>query len=554
MDQAQHRKLYQAQHHKADRAQHRHRADHSAVPPQAGDNSLNRLRSWAVVAEELLRWMHEHDEDICIVADEKGHEHTWLYKAGLWRLAAKPASFLETQIETRLQERKVRWLSTARFVTEVRKYIERSPKVRPSEIIAWDNHGKIATRSGLIDPVTLKIEPLQKQHYATWRIEIDYDPTAKCPLFLELLDDYFNDQGAEEREKQITLLQDFAGTMLIDLLPKALKRALVLLGASDTGKSTLLRTLWRILTDKPISTSFAELSGPHGLEEFVRRAPWVLDEAFNISVWHLSDRVKSVISRDTLTINPKNQPLLTKPVFAPCLWGTNHPPTFKENTEAMVNRLLIERLTRVFDKDNPAGVAIKAKAANPAWEPDDLIHEREKAGLLNWMLAGLKRVLERGNFVNTTAGLIALNEMRLDANPVYGFIRDCVMFDPDAMMSTTDFCAAFLGWREATHGDDKTSHGPHFIGKNLAALSHPRIGQNKDVFKEQDGRRFYVGIALDVEGRAHFDAVATTRYQRPESWLKRISLASGEVRQVIPEKWLGDAEVVKLKKRLPDED
>ena len=120
----------------------------------------------------------------------------------------------------------------------------------------------------------------------------------------------------------------------------------------------------------------------------------MLDEAFDIGVWHLSSRVKAIISREPLSINPKNLPLITMPINAPCLWGTNHPPTFKENTEAMVNRLLIVLLKRVFDKDNPVGVAAKAKAVNPAWEPSDLILDREKAGLLNWMLIGLQRVLE----------------------------------------------------------------------------------------------------------------------------------------------------------------
>jgi len=32
---------------------------------------------------------------------------------------------------------------------------------------------------------------------------------------------------------------------------------------------------------EPISTSLTELSGAFGLEEFARRAPWVLQEAFD---------------------------------------------------------------------------------------------------------------------------------------------------------------------------------------------------------------------------------------------------------------------------------
>ena len=171
-----------------------------------------------------------------------------------------------------LREMKCSSASKARFVTEVRKYIERSPTVRAPGTIVWDAHGKVPTRSGLIDPRTLKLEPLKKEHYATWRIDVDYDPTAKCPLWEEMLGDYFPGYASDEREQRVVLLQDFAGTMLVDRLPKALKRALVPYGPSDTGKSSLIRALWRLFVDKPISVAIADISGPHGLEEFTRRA------------------------------------------------------------------------------------------------------------------------------------------------------------------------------------------------------------------------------------------------------------------------------------------
>jgi hypothetical protein len=394
-----------------------------------GSNSMNKLPFHGEVAEELLRRMDTRGEELRIVADEKGEEHVWIYRGGLWSLKKSVDPWLEHQIEMTLREMKCSSASKARFVTEVRKYIERSPSVRTQDRVVWDAHGKVPTRSGLIDPRTLKLEPFKKEHYATWRIDVDYDPTAKCPLWEEMLGDYFPGYASDEREQRVVLLQDFAGTMLVDRLPKALRRALVLYGPSDTGKSSLIRALWRLFVDEPISVAIADISGPHGLEEFTRRAPWALDEAFNSSGWHVSDKAKSIISGDPMSINRKNKALITVRICAPCIWGTNHSVKFKENTDAIVNRLLILPLKRIFDKNRPAGIAAKAKAINPAWEPDDLIHDQEKAGLLNWMLTGLKRLLERGNFVNTAEGLAALDEMKLDANPIAGFLRDCTSFN-----------------------------------------------------------------------------------------------------------------------------
>ena len=514
-----------------------------------GHNRSGKPTEHARVGEALLGAMRRRGEALCRIHDEKGRTHFWYYQDGLWTLLLEPAEWLEHAIEVMLRLMNKAHKSRVKFITEVRKYIERSPDILVPGKISWDDHGKVPTRSGLIDPVTLAIEPFQKEHYATWRLDLDYDPAASCPLWEELLGDYLDAEAAEERKKRITLLQDFSGTTLIDRLPKALKRALVLQGASDTGKSILLRVLSAMLTDTPISTSLADISGPHGLEEFLRRAPWVLDEAFDIGIWHLSSRVKAIISREPLSINPKNLRPLTKPINAPALWGTNHPPAFKENTEAMVNRLLIVLLTRVFDKDNPVGVAAKARSVNPTWEPFDLILDRERAGVLNWMLAGLQRVLERGNFINTTEGEAELAEMKLNANPVAGFIADCIEYDVDAMISTADFHAAFTGWRYGSHGDEKANFSRAFLGRHLAALSDPDILQDKHTFMKRDGSRFYIGIRLNEQGGIHFQTVLTMQSLKPDLRFQGISITKEDTCRPIPPDWLDHPKVVKLKLR-----
>jgi phage/plasmid-associated DNA primase len=356
-------------------------------------------------------------------------------------------------------------------------------------------------------------------------------------------------KAVEEREKRITLLQDFAGTTLIDRLPKALKRALVLYGASDTGKSILLRVLSAILADTTISKALAEITGPHSLEEFMFRRPWVLDEAFDANVWLLSAIVKAIISREPLSINRKNLPLLTTVIVAPCMWGTNHPPAFKESTEAMVNRLLIVALTRVFDKDNPVGVAAKALAVNPTWEPSDLILDRERAGVFTWMMVGLKRVLERGNFVNTEEGKATLTEMRLNANPVAGFVANCIEYDVDAMISTADFHAAFTGWRLADHGDEKVNFSRASLGRYLSALADPNILQDKHTFKKRDGTRFYIGIRLNEQGGTHFGTVATRQILTPDLKFQGTSPTKEDTRQLIPPEWLTHPKVANLRNR-----
>ena len=515
------------------------------APPGVGHNRRGKMSEHAKVGEKLLGTLRGLGEALNDIHDLENRTHLWRYKDGLWTMLPEPTKWLNHAIEVMLRVMGKPGKKD-RLVTEVRKYIERSPDIK-LPVVVWNGHGKVPTRAGLVDPITLAIEPYRKEHYATWRLDADYDPDAKCPLWLELLDAYFADKPAQERETLIELLQDFAGTTLIDKLPKALKRALVLYGASDTGKSVILRVLSAILADKTISKALPEITATHALEEFMFRRPWVLDEAFDANVWVLSALVKAIISREPLSINRKNLALITTAIVAPCLWGTNHPPAFKESTDAMVNRLLIVHLTRVFDKDNPVGVAAKAKAVNSTWEPSDLILERERDGVFTWMMAGLKRVLERGNFVNTEEGKALLHEMKLNANPVAGFVANCVEYDPEAMITVADFHAAFTGWRTADHGDEKVNFSRASLGRYLVALADPGILHDRSIYRDRPGTRFYLGIRLNALGIEHFETVATRQSLIPDLKFQGISKTGAEANKRIFDEWWFHAKVQDLR-------
>jgi hypothetical protein len=71
------------------------------------------------------------------------------------------------------------------------------------------------------------------------------------------------------------------GVSLLDVKPKALTKALITVGDSNSGKTMLVEVMSGLLTDEPIATPLDALSGPHGLMEFVRRAPWTLHKAFD---------------------------------------------------------------------------------------------------------------------------------------------------------------------------------------------------------------------------------------------------------------------------------
>jgi hypothetical protein len=228
------------------------------------------------LAERWLGDRGQHDIDLRLVSDTDGHKHFWKYENSLWGFVddKEASKWLAAELQAVLingfdQKRK----STNKLFSEATQYIIRGAAIREplEDFTDWDAHGKIPTKTGLIDPLTLKLEPMGKEHYCTWRLNIDYDKNAKCPNWERLLADAFSDRTEQDRTTYINILQEFEGTSLLSMRPKVLCRELVLHGPTDCGKSVLLYVLSGLHTDNPITTPFKELGGTHGLQLFLRR-------------------------------------------------------------------------------------------------------------------------------------------------------------------------------------------------------------------------------------------------------------------------------------------
>jgi hypothetical protein len=514
------------------------------------------------VAELYLDTREQRGTDLRLVPDANNQNHFWKYENGLWALLPDQdvgkwlAAELQAVVTDDLDQKRK---SFNKLFSEATQYIIRSGTIREplKDFIDWDAHGKIPIKTGLIDPLTLTIEPIRKQHYCTWRMNIDYDPDAKCPHWGQLLADAFSDRTEQDRATYISMLQEFEGTSLLSMRPKALCRELVLHGPTDCGKSVLLYVMGGVHTENPISTPLKELGGTHGLQSFLRRGvPWVLHEAFDAGVWHQTSETKMIISGDPILINPKyGTPITLKP-NNPAMHATNHPPQWKDSSEAMVARMLIIPFTKTFNRENPIGVAAEARKMNLTWGPHDLVLNTERPGVFNWALAGLKRALERGHCINTEVGKAVLEEARMDSNLVAGFIAECIDYDADAMISTVDFFGPLRKWFAEQHGDRKEGGPtPDLVGKHLAALCDPLILQNKNKFKDRNGLRFYIGIKLNNgAGKEFFEHCVREDFGgkvRPE--LARMSNSyEATIRPIKPE-WLEQPEVVALKVRAAKE-
>ncbi|WP_354265477.1 hypothetical protein [Bradyrhizobium sp. I1.7.5] len=442
-----------------------------------------------VVGEAVLNKMAHDGEQLISTRDG-----LWLYRKGVWELRTS-TDWLEVRVQAAGDDLGFTVNNKLRY--EATRWIEHRPKLWRETEIPWDQHGKIPTRSGLVDPRTGELEPAKPEHFCSWRIDIDYDPAEKCTWWEIMIADMFGDKEPDEQRALIGIVQELMGAALIDKKPRALSKACVFWGIENRAKSGALDVVTGLFGGNPIATSIGSLEGNHGTMPFVRRAPWVLHEAFS-GQWHLSSIVKSIITGEPILINIKNGPMLTQPIRAPVFWATNFQPQFKEATKAIVSRMMVIEVTRAFSESKPIGAAAEAIRRGFA-KPGEFIVATELPGVLNWAIAGLKRALERGSIATTESIAATAKAIHEDSNLVAGFLSECVEFDPNARLKIVDFCLAHTVWWSELKGENRRLPSNEAINKALQAMGDRRIAIDRKELRDNAGR-YYCGMKLNTAG------------------------------------------------------
>jgi P4 family phage/plasmid primase-like protien len=468
---------------------------------------------------------------------------SWYYNDGLWTMdATDRPGWLKVGIEQAIMAGG--YSSSQKLRNEVLSWVQVRPEFWRKDV-PWDQHGMVPTRSGLIDPRTLELINMQPDHYATWRIECEYDKDAKCPHWLRMLEDVFEDRKPDVRAATIAVIQELLGAGLIDRKPRGLSKALILHGGSNFGKSGLLEVLGGLFGSDVNGTALKTLEGTHGMMQFVRRRPWVLHEAFDQREWHFSSSVKAIITGEPVPINIKNGPLITQRIDAPIFWGTNHPPQFKESTKAIVNRIVVIDCRREFIEGQAVGAAVVA-IRQGLDKPSSLVLRDEMPGVLAWAVIGLQRALKRGFIEQTPEMKSAGEEVRAESNLVARFLEECCWYSPDHRISSPDFCLAFAAWWLENKGEDRRVPSNDVIGKALLAMSDAKIAIDRNELKDMH-RRYYCGLILNYAGLDFHKAGFINR--NLEGKASSASVPGPSVNDPIPETWNKKPAIVEMKRR-----
>jgi putative DNA primase/helicase len=117
-----------------------------------------------------------------------------------------------------------------------------------------------------------------------------------------------------------------------------------------------------------------------------------------------------IIGEDTITVDRKNRAEWEGKMSARMMMLANKPPKFSDASGAIVGRWITVKFTESFEGREDETLEAKLTAELP--------------GIFNWALEGLKRLTERGRFVQPESGMETIRTQRENASPVKTFVEE----------------------------------------------------------------------------------------------------------------------------------
>lgn len=389
----------------------------------------------------VLDWCAEHGH---IYRYHQTRRSWWQYQRGVYVEVLDEVMF--QRIDKILQGHGFDNLKTA-LVREVLDKISREESIGSLDVdqSAWE----LNTRTGILDLKRGKFHEHSPEYFSIIQSAAAYRPEAVAHEWLTFLEEAVPSAGDR------ALLQEYAGLCLTgDTSPQ---RALLLVGEGGTGKSTFVRVLSAVLGSLATSSALEVIKdGSFLIGNLVGRRMCVVSELQRNVDWL---PFKRITGEDTVSVDVKNKTPFTTKLDLKLIILSNVVPFLGDDT---TNNSLMRRFLPI---------SFNVKPASPdAGLERRLTHTDELAGVLNWMLEGLTRLIGQ-NMRFPPAELANLGrEIVEESNRVISFLRDRCMHVENASVSSADLYAAYVEWCSLT--GHKRLSSTSFPKQLMAAAKH----------------------------------------------------------------------------------
>ena len=236
----------------------------------------------------------------------------------------------------------------------------------------------------------LKIDFIQnsRKNHTRKKLDYSYDPEAKCPFFLELLDTYFH-----SNEDIIKSFQQFCGICLTEW--RDYECFAMFYGAPRSGKGTLAETMLKVTGGT--TACLKDLLDPMRRGEKHQYKTAFLDEEFSHATSEALGIIKQLTSTTPVACRTLYNPSFTAPSFPKLIFAFNNVPEKFESDDALQARMIAFNFDRSF-------VGMEDTTLKGFKIP------RELPGILNWFIEGLHQVVKLGHVSRSSSTTQRLQE------------------------------------------------------------------------------------------------------------------------------------------------
>ncbi len=249
---------------------------------------------------------------------------------------------------------------------------------------------------------TQTVRTFNRADFLTYQLPFEYDQNATCQMFQTYLD-----RVLPEKELQ-DVVSEFFGYVFTKNLK--MEKALLLYGSGANGKSVIFDVVNAVLSKENISNfSLSNLLEEHNRALIAHK---LLNFGSEINAAKTRDEFKNLVSGEPIQARLKYGNSFTMTNYAKLAFNCNELPKDFDHQHAYFRRLLI----------------IPFRVKLPDAEQDSRLAEKiiktELAGVFNWIIDGLKRLLKAEKFTESEIVKSAIATYKKESDSVAMFTED----------------------------------------------------------------------------------------------------------------------------------
>jgi len=329
----------------------------------------------------------------------------------------------------------------------------------------------------VLDLETRETREVKKTDWALNCLNVEYNPDAQSKELEEFI------ERTLDREDMVKTLQEYLGYSLKWPNDKY-EKMLLILGGTDTGKSTLLKVIETLFAESNVTKlSFPQIGMDRAFHiDKLKDSVLNIDSDMDDQSIKRKSRVKKVVSKEEVNVEPKGEDAFIIKPKANFIVTSNDAPDDAGATDAYYNRFLTLTATdRVSEEEKDRELIEK------------LTDDESLAWLLNWALEGLERLEENNHFTCNRTEYETKEIWDRFGNSVQKFISDQISRNTENSgdLPVNDVYEAYELWCETELEEEVTRQ--KFIAQ---ASSHPNMTKRKTQAKTGGRRKCFLDIEI----------------------------------------------------------